>query len=329
MRTMGMIMVLAIALGLCACDKSKQNKTNNKARDTQVLHEFNLKLSLPKGKIYRFCRREAVDLKEKDKTFTGKVRKFWYEIDYTVTCLDVYDDGTMLIEKSWDAGRAEGVGKGGRFEWDTQNKKFLVPDEIKQYAKLIGKKITFEIGPTGEIYWIENCEVIADAILYAKGIIKLTADPETYESMREMIMDQVWATKEYMFECGLASYPVSVLKSGDRWEVQKATTTAQEGVEVYKLTFDQVANGIATFDVLISARADSASMGATPAEKVKSEINAWASGRLEMDADTGLIVGHEVKGDLKIQANVEDRLWQVKYEQNMEGTISQSLKKIP
>jgi len=315
------LLVLIVALVLFQGKNAEQSTAED-------LHEVDLQLQMKEGDIFRFTQREEIDLKEAGKGMFAAKRKFWVELDYTIKCLEVLEDGSMMIEQRWDAARAEGAGKGGRIDWDTEIKdKRATPPDMKRYYKLVGKWIKVQVTPEGEILNLWNPDVIAKALLYEKGVKVNTMEDDDPEL--EMMMDRVWESKEHVLECAWRSYPEKTLTASEEWRIEAPAATMRAGLQVTKLTFNQVRNGLAQFDVVLSAR-----VGTDPTDgdffgTIESKIDAWAQGEMEMDVSTGLIAKATVSGDTRMEAQIEDRLWDIKYEKNMEGKISKSLRQIP
>ena len=184
--------------------------------------------------------------------------------------------------------------------------------------------------PNGEILELWNADVIAEAILLEKGVRPKKAEDEEYEAYLEMMMDQVWESKEHVLDCAWGSYPEKTLLTTEQWWIEAPATTTRPGLQVMKLKFNQVRKGKAHFDVILSAMAGDDSMdGGDFFGSINSKIDSFAQGKMEMDVSTGLIAQATVSGDIRMEAQIEDRLWDVQYEKNMEGKISQSLRQIP
>lgn len=321
-------LVGVLLLGLSSCDsgESGSDTRNNTGSGQERLTEAAIRLNLHKGDVIDFTQREEIDLKQTDRGMWGTSRNLWFELDYTITCEDVAEDGMMIIAQKWTEGRGGGMARNGPFEWDTSRPKTAIPpQELIRYKKLVGRDIKAKVMPNGEIIDIWNAAAIADAILYEKGFKERAMDPEEYKLLQEQMIEEVLISQEHVLDCILRKYPEGTLKAGQRWSVEKPATTTRSGTEVTKVTFDYAGNGVMNTLVSVSTQMGRDALDSSAVARVDSQIDAWGNGQMKLDLRTGLIRSIKLTGDAKINAQIEDRLWDVKYDQNMEGTITSSI----
>jgi len=286
-----------------------------------------LQLNLTPGQSVKLRRTQRVDLEVKG--FMGPTMDYKLELDYTITCKEVKPDGTMFLEQRWDAGRLEGSGRKGPLEWDSSKGPRVIPPQAKLYSKLVGNSIELEVTPKGEVVEIWGLEVIADALLYQAGIrVSNEITEEQYKNYQEMKMDEVWETKEHILDPSFREYPEKTFQPVDTWLTNDTGIITGTVGTALNLTYKGMHNQHACFEV-----ATTVTGGGTPEKErtfdVERQVKGDGKGEVEVDVETGLIVGAEVTFDWIIHATNEF-LWQpeLRSKEKIEGQTVTIIKRL-
>ncbi len=340
-RSIKVILVVGMAWGMVSCKKETTTDDSpvpsaaptasapvrNAAATTSGSGPIELALKMAADTTFRIRTRTEVNLAEKG--LMGKTRNFWFEIDETYTCTSVDEDGTMTIKQSWDAGRGKGEVGGGRFEWDSIEGPRAVPEIAAKFKRLLGKSMETAVKPNGELVDMWDADILADAILLENGVDGRKMDEEFYRLHHlEPMMDSIWESHEMLLTPALFSYPDKSLKPGDCWSYRSKASAVSEGFELVFLTLKEVRNGKAIFDVKIGVDLGDNPMDSDAVADRKSETGINSTGRMTFDLASGMIESAELKGEIKIESDVKNKLFDQSFEQNMQGTIKLSMTRI-
>jgi len=292
-----------------------------------IAKEVDLKLNLTAGQSVKLRRTQRVDIKEKK--LMGISFDYKLELDYTITCKSVKPDGTMFVEQRWDAGRLEGSGRKGDLKWDSTKGAQIVPQQAKLYSKLVGKSIELEVTPSGEVLEIWGLEVIADALLYQAGIRPgndLTE--EEYMDYQKMKVEELKNTLEYVLDPVIDGYPEQPIQPGDTLDVIDTgiiTSSLGSGMKlIYKGLYEQNA----CFEVAMTVTGSAGSPIRIAAAEEERQEKREGKGEIEVNAQTGLIVGAEVTFNYDIHRKIYDVLLQKRKEETLEGEIAIIIKRL-
>jgi hypothetical protein len=158
---------------------------------------------------------------EMKQTITGIDDK---EVSWTVQYIvrqdvkSVSDRGVATIEQTYESGTVSAVEQPGeRVKYDSQNPKDadkIGHRLIAPYAAFIGKTITFDVGPEGEVPRLEGASAIVDSAL-----ANMKSDPMMamlLGQFRESLGDEAMRRQ---LELALRVVPARSCKTGDQWKV--------------------------------------------------------------------------------------------------------------
>lgn len=293
-----------------------------------IAREADLKLHLTAGQSVKLRRTQRVDLKEKK--LMGITIDYKLELDYTITCKEVKPDGTMFVEQRWDAGRMEGTGRKGELNWDSTKGPQIIPHQAKLYSRLIGRSIELEVTPNGEVLEPFGLEVIADAMLYKDGIRPgYEVTEEEYKSYQKMKVEELKNTLEYVLDPVIDGYPEQSIQPGDTLNVQDTGIITGVQGSGMKLTYKGLHEQNACFEVTTTVTGSAGSPDKERTFDVERQEKREGKGEIEVDTQTGLIVGAEVTFDCVIQSRNEF-LWQpeLRKEETLEGEIATIIKRL-
>ena len=333
--TYSVFTIIAICF-LSSCSKDEpaaaEPDAGNSATSTQPAPPrpttADIKFKMEKGERHTFTIREEIDMTEQNESRITRNRiRYWYEIEFVIECLDIDPtDGAFIIAQEWTKGK----GADGTYKWDsTQN--LRAPDYAKRWRRLIGNYIKLAIMPNGEIGEIWNGDVLADAILYEKGVNKRDYsedDMEYYESQLESMLDAVWESKENMFPSLPKRYPEKPLKPGNVWITKERASTTRQGYVVTEMEFKNVKNNTAYFNAEVSVKTGDDLTDGNAYAKVSDSFDISGQGNIEVDLNTGLFKNLDLKASVTYDADIDDRLWQKQKQKTFKGKARTTIKMI-
>ena len=292
-----------------------------------IAKEVDLKLNLKPGQSVKLRRTQRVDLKGEG--FMGISIDYKLELDYTITCKSVEPDGTMFVEQRWDAARMEGSDRKGDIDWDSTKGRQIVPHQAKLYSKLVGKAIELEVTPSGEVLEVWGLEVIADALLYREGIRPGNdITEEEYQSYQKSKVEELETTLEYGLEPVIDGYPEKPIQPGNTLDKQYTGIITDSPGTGMKLTYKGLHKQNACFEVTTTVTGSERSpIKTNPSEEERQEKR-QGKGEIEVDTQTGLIVGAEVTFDYDIYRKIYNLLLQKREEETLEGEIAIIIKRL-
>lgn len=293
-----------------------------------VTKEVTLKLNLKPGQSIKLRRTQRVDLKGEG--FMGVTIDYKLELDYTIACKEVKPDGTMFVEQRWDAARMEGTGRKGDISWDSSKGAQLVPYQARLYSKLVCESIELEVKPSGEVVQTFGLEAIADAMLYKEGIRPgFEATNEEYRNLQKMKVAELENSLEYVLDPIIDGYPEQPIQPGETLErMDTGIITGVQGSGM-KLIYKGLYGQNADFEVTTTVTGSAGSPEKERTFDVDRQEQRQGKGEIEVDAETGLIVGAEVTFDCKI-SSTNEFLWQpeLRKKETLEGKIATIIKRL-
>ena len=287
-----------------------------------------IKFNMEPGEKHTFTIHEEIDLTEQNKSRITKSRvKFWIEIEIIIECLEIDEsDGAFIVAQDW----VRAKGGDATYDWDSY-KNLRPPDYAKRWRRLPGKYIKLAILPDGEIGEIWNGDVLADAILYEKGVDKKDYDEDEmwlYESQLESMLDSVWESKEGMIPPLPRGYPDKPMNYGDTWTTKERVSSSRSGYTITKMELKKFDNDTATFDAKTSLVAGDDLTDGNILMKVEDNMVAAGKGEIEIDLKTGLIKYCKIKSNIDYDAKIDDRLWQKERNKKFTGYSITTIKMI-
>ncbi len=328
--------IFLCAIPSCSKDEpsATENQTDNPAANTPPVVKpaparpttAVIKFKMEPGERHTFSIREEMDMTEQNKSrITSNRIRYWYEIEFAIECLEIDpSDGACIISQDW----IKGKGADGTYKWDsTQNQR--APDYLKRWRRLINNYIKLAIMPDGEIGEIWNGNVLADAILYEKGVDKkdyTDDDMDYYESKLENMLDDVWESKENMFPSLPRRYPDKPLKIGNTWITTERASTSRDGYVVTEMELAKINNNSAFFNAKVSVRAGDDPTDGNAIARVSDNYNISGQGEIEVDLKTGLFKNYDIKASVTYDADIDDRLWQQQKQKTFKGNARTTIK---
>ena len=328
MRRTGIFLLVLILSGftvlLSSCNKQSGTEPGQGEKQVGLI-----RFKMEPGEIVSFRRTDKVDMEEGG--ILGVKLKYLSEIDVILSCEEVDEEGNMIIKQSWDRASVKGVWPKGEFKWRSEDGPQVVPELAKRYSKLAGKSITVRISPEGELLELWNGEVIADALLFEKGIrVDSHMDEETYASYQQEATQEVFESREHVLDNVLPEYPDRELANGDTFTIYEKFTTSSYSVQEMELTFCEVLDGQACFNA--TAAISSVGEDATTDPGFVSEVTAKGRGKgaMKLGADNGMLSYAKVV--MKVKTHCKSQLGGISgimtKERTMEGDMTTTISTI-
>ena len=218
---------------------------------------------------------------------------------------EVGDDGTAVIQVSYDSVQYHVEGPMGKIDYDSSNPP--PADEIhpmaQGFAALVGEGFRMDLTPQGRATRVEGADQLLDRLADRIDVPSEALRTTLKQQMEKQFGDQ--ALKE-MIEQMMGIYPDHPVGVGDSWSKKMVVTVGMPTVVNNTWTLKSRQDGVAFIDVqsTVEPNPDAGALEMGPA-KVKHQLSGTQNGSIEMDEATGWVLRSTVKQQLSGELSVE------------------------
>ena len=226
---------------------------------------------------------------------------------FTYNVKEVRDDGTAVVQVSYDSVQFKQEGPMGKIEYDSASPSDSIHPMVKGFAALVGLGFSMEVTPTGKVVKVEGAGEMLSRMMESIDMPTPAARAAMEEKMKDQFGDQ--ALKE-MMEQMMAIYPDEPVAIGDSWSKRVVISKGTPMIMDNTWTLKSRGNGVAVLEVQSKVEpnpgAEAMEMGVA---KVKQELRGAQSGTIELDEATGWTLrstlNQKLSGNMVIQTGVE------------------------
>lgn len=242
--------------------------------------KIQLRLNLEEGKSYK-----ARMVTDQQITVAGQKQPQSIGFGFTHHVKEVRDDGTAVVQITYDSVQFKQQGPTGSIEYDSANPPANLPAMAKGFAALVGQGFTMEVTPTGKVTKIEGAGEMISNMLKQMDMPMPSARATLEEKMKEQFGDD--ALRE-MMEQMTAIYPGEPVGIGGSWTKRMVVSKGFPIIMDNTWTLKSRQDGVAVVDVQ-SKVAPNPSAGPMDMGMVKigHQLSGTQSGTLELDEATG------------------------------------------
>ncbi|NQT16348.1 MAG: hypothetical protein HQ582_26560 [Planctomycetes bacterium] len=302
--------VAAAAVTFTSCGKAPES-TGGAGPDTASppdTEKIELRLQLKQGETYKLrMSSEQTITQTMGETKQETPQTTGFDLSHLVK--EVRDDGTTVLQVTFDALRLKQKGIMGTVDYDSSNPP---PAEsldgmVKGLAALVGKGFTVDLTAKGKATNVEGADQLVAALTETIEVPMPALQTVVEEQLKRQFGNE--AMKE-MMEQMIGVYPDGPAGPGDSWTRKVAVSRGFSAIMNDTWTLKSRQNGVAALDLQSTVEPDpDAGVLDMGLAKVTYELGGTRNGSVELDEATGWVlrstVQQSLSGELKVEGGPE------------------------
>lgn len=244
-----------------------------------------LKLKLDEGEAYV---QKLVQETTTTQTMMGQQVTVKQDLKSTIVyrVVEKLEDGSMNMEFEYTKIRTENESPQGVMVYDSEDPPETLSPQMKPFAAMLGKTVTFNLAPDGEVTDMQGMDAIMDDIVDAMAGEAGANEEEMREQLKGQFGDGMMRqTIEQSFQW----YPEGPVSGGDTWSRQMAVKAGLTLIMNTDYTLKALQNGNALIDIsgTFKSDPDAEPMRMGPME-MRYDLSGQQEGDMVVDVDDGI-----------------------------------------